>query len=391
MVTFFFVALFIFVSGFVVYRSMSYNAFGAALISSFLKIALCILALHVSMPFSGADAETFERLGWEWSQDGLSSAVSTIDITGSYLISSIVAIIYSIFGREISAPVIINGLLGVLIFYYSLVLAREVWGEVSNFFPFLVALHPMLNIHSAIILRENYIVLFLVLASISLARYARKPDLYFSVNFIFFVILASFFHGAMIVYAAGLPLFVVFGNSRMKFPAKLSVGLLFAVIFSFVIANINFGKLSAIQQDGLSVEYLAQLEETRREANTAYLVGMAPSGFHDVIWQAPIRSVFLLTKPFPWDIRNFGHLLVFFDALLWWFVIYLVWKNRVAIKNNPAAFAILISCLISIVAFAYGTSNYGTGVRHRTKFIIMALVLVSPFIPRIRSRVSHLS
>ena len=31
--------------------------------------------------------------------------------------------------------------------------------------------------------------------------------------------------------------------------------------------------------------------------------------------------------------------------------------------------------------FALGVSNFGAGLRHRTKFVIMMVLLVSPFIP----------
>lgn len=155
-------------------------------------------------------------------------------------------------------------------------------------------------------------------------------------------------------------------------------------VFAVIITYMDFGKLSDVQQGELSVEFLAEMEANRQEANTAYLVGMAPSGIHDIVWQAPIRSLFLLAKPFPWDVRSFGHALVMLDAMLWWLIIFLVWRHRAAIKANPATFAILLSCLITIVAFAYGTSNFGTGVRHRTKFLVMALVIISPFLPRVR-------
>jgi hypothetical protein len=226
------------------------------------------------------------------------------------------------------------------------------------------------------------------LASISLAKYANKNNPASAMWFLFFVLLSSFFHGSMILYIAGLPLFMLFGRSRVKGITKIIGGVVFTAIFAFILTSMDFGKLSDIQQGELDVEYLAQLEADRQQANTAYLVGMAPSGLHDIVWQAPIRSLFLLAKPFPWDVRSLGHLIVMLDAALWWSIIYLVWKHRSTIKRNPAAFAILLSCLITIVAFAYGTSNFGTGVRHRTKFVVMALALVSPFLPRVRFALS---
>ncbi|MGJ7460578.1 hypothetical protein ACR80S_05575 [Halomonas sp. MA07-2] len=340
----------------------------------------------MALPFSGVDAVNFERFAWEWSQSSLSDIVTNIDVSRSYLISSITAIFYHFMGRDIVIPVFINGILGVLIFYFSLVLAKEVWGRsgFNKLFAVIVALHPVLNIHSAVVLRENYITIFVIAASIYLAKFAKNSSVYSAACFFVLVLISSFFHGGIILYAAGLPLFMIFGSSKIKGVTKILAGVAFAAVFAVIITTMDFGKLSDIQQGKLSVEYLAQLEANRQQANTAYLVGMTPSGIHDVVWQAPIKSFFLLAKPFPWDVRSFGHALLLLDAMLWWLIIFLIWKHRAAIKSNPAAFAILISCLITIVAFAYGTSNFGTGIRHRTKFVVMALALVSPFLPRVR-------
>lgn len=386
MLLIFFLALMSFFCFLLLIPSANKVGFNIPLLSFSLKIILCLIGVFFVLPFGGADGIKFEHIAWEWSQGTLPEILSGIDISASYVISSITAVFYHFMGRDIAIPIFINGILGVLIFYFSLVLAEVVWGKgnVNKLFALIVAIHPMLNVHSAVLLRENYIAIFVVLASIHLARYAHRPSLYSAFFFFLFVLLSSFFHGGMILYAAGLPLFVLFGSSNIRGATKILVGIAFMAVFAVIITYMDFGKLSDVQQGELSVEYLAEIEANRQEANTAYLVGMAPSGLHDIVWQAPIRSLFLLAKPFPWDVRGLGHALVMLDAMLWWLIIFLVWKHRAAIKANPAAFAILLSCLLTIVAFAYGTSNFGTGVRHRTKFLVMALVIISPFLPRVR-------
>lgn len=385
-----FLLLFLLVSVFVFVKSNAKISAVIPFLSIAIKFFLCILGVYVVLPFGGTDGITFERIAWEWSQAPVKEILYNVNVSNSYVISSIIAVFYNVMGRELAIPIFINGILGVLIFYFSLVLAEEVWGGrgVNKLFALIVALHPILNVNSAVMLRENYIAIFVILASIHLARFSKKASLYSAAWFFLFVLLSSFFHGGMILYAAGLPLFVLFGSSRIRGIAKILAGIAFAAVFAVIFTYMDFGKLSDIQQGELSVEYLADRAANAREANTAYLVGMTPSGIHDVVWQAPLRSLFLLAKPFPWDVRSFGHALVLLDAMLWWLIIFLVWKHRGAIKANPAAFAILISCLITILAFAYGTGNFGTGVRHRTKFVVMALVLVSPFLPRVRFALS---
>lgn len=384
MVTLFFFFTFATLSVWLIIASKKYDALLTSIVSVVIKLALCVLGLYVALPFAGKDAVNFEKLAWRWSQGSLVDVFLTFDVSKSYLISSITAVFYNLFGRNLAIPVFINGILGVLIFYFSLVLQRKVWGYAGGGAALLVACHPMLNVNSAVVLRENYIILFSVLASIGMADFlnnGRKSSIFY---FLFNVFMASFFHAGMILYGVGLPIYLVVVSKKVGLLGKASIVFLFLAIFISTLNFMDFGKFSDVQEGDLSVEYLAGLEADRQESNTAYLTGMVPSGTADIFWQAPIRSLYFLTKPFPWDVNNFGHLLVFIDSLIWWAIMFLIWKNWASIKRNPAAIAILFSCLVAVVAFAYGTGNFGTAVRHRSKFIIMGLVLVSPFLPRFR-------
>lgn len=386
MVGFFFFFIAFLVGLVVVRKSYSYNVKDIALLSMVVKLALCVSALYIVLPFGGADGLKFERVAWEWSQGSIFDVLATIDVSRSYVISSIIALLYNILERDIAIPIFINGMMGMLVFYYAIVLAQVTWGSnsVNRLFALLVAMSPMLNVNSAVILRENYIALFAVLASIQLAKYARSGNQSLIFTFLFFVLLASFFHGGMILFALGLPLFIVLDGKNIGLFKRVVTGVFILLAFVLIMSFMEFGKLSEVQEEGVSVEYLTEIENRRQDASTAYLVGLTPSGLHDILWQGPVRSFYLLAKPFPWDVRNFGHFIVLLDAVLWWVILWLLWKNRALIKANPSAFALFLACAVTILAFAYGTNNFGTAVRHRTKFLVMALVLVSPFFPRIR-------
>ncbi|MFW0778476.1 MAG: hypothetical protein ACN2B6_12245 [Rickettsiales bacterium] len=352
-----------------------------------LKLILGTLGVFVSLPFSGADARTFERIAWSWSQLSIPDILMRVDVSRSYVISSVTAIFYSLLERNIAIPIFINVSLAILVFFFSLRLANRVWNDqrLNVFFALVVALHPVMNVNSAVILRETYIYFFVVLASISLASFAWTGRLRHALTFLVFVVFASFFHGAMILLALGFPLFAVVGSDTLKPWKKLSFGAIFSIVFIFVLFNMDLGKLQDLQEgEVFDVEYFANLESRRQEANTAYLTGLTPSNPLDLVWQAPVRVIFLLTKPFPWDVRSFGHAIVFFDAVIWWLIIYLLIKNWSEIRRNPACLALICMAAVALVAFSYGTSNFGTGVRHRTKFFVIAWVLVYPFLPRFR-------
>ena len=43
---------------------------------------------------------------------------------------------------------------------------------------------------------------------------------------------------------------------------------------------------------------------------------------------------------------------------------------------------ILIILLFYGIAFSFGVGNFGTGIRHRSKFVIELILLAAPFIPQ---------
>ncbi|WP_373331804.1 hypothetical protein P6F15_07860 [Thiopseudomonas alkaliphila] len=351
-------------------------------ISGAITLGLCFLSLKITLPFSGADALVFERLAWAWSQGSFTEVLSTFDPSKSYLISSITAVFYYFNGREPFIPTIINGALGVFIVYFSLKLFNEVWGKEAPrklLFFLLVAFSPMLTINSAIILRENYIALFILLATINLAKFANTGNKLSAVFFVVFTLISSFFHGGTILYILGLPLYFLFSKGAMSNTAKVFWVFLFFAIFAVLLNYMEFGKIKEIQEGGISAEDMAERLQNIQDANTTYLSGLIPSNAFDILWQTPIRALFFLTKPFIWDIRAFGHAIAFVDALIWIFILFTIYKNRKAIYANPAALAILSCCVIAVFVFAYGTSNYGTAIRHRTKFYVEMLVLAAPF------------
>ena len=52
------------------------------------------------------------------------------------------------------------------------------------------------------------------------------------------------------------------------------------------------------------------------------------------------------------------------------------------IWNNSALRIILIILLFYFVAFSFGVGNFGTGIRHRSKFVIELILLAAPLIPK---------
>ena len=94
------------------------------------------------------------------------------------------------------------------------------------------------------------------------------------------------------------------------------------------------------------------------------------------------RMAYFLFSPFLWDIQKLTHLFGFFDGLLYMALVYLIFKNRMNIWKNPALRIILLIFAAYLFAYGIGVSNFGAGIRHRSKFAIELVILATPLIPR---------
>jgi hypothetical protein len=58
-------------------------------------------------------------------------------------------------------------------------------------------------------------------------------------------------------------------------------------------------------------------------------------------------------------------------------------KNFKSIWSNRSLRIIFIILASYFVVFGLGTGNFGTGIRHRTKFVIVSILMVAPWIPQL--------
>ena len=71
------------------------------------------------------------------------------------------------------------------------------------------------------------------------------------------------------------------------------------------------------------------------------------------------------------------------DAFLYMYLVFLIFQNRKIIWKDPALRVLLIILLSYLIVFGVGVGNFGTGIRHRSKFVIMFILLAAPLINRL--------
>jgi hypothetical protein len=72
-----------------------------------------------------------------------------------------------------------------------------------------------------------------------------------------------------------------------------------------------------------------------------------------------------------------------FDAFLYMYLTILILLNIKVIWKDPCLRIILILLLSYIFVFGIGVGNFGTGIRHRSKFVVMFILLAAPFLKKI--------
>ncbi|MEX1211400.1 MAG: glycosyltransferase family 39 protein [Balneolaceae bacterium] len=334
------------------------------------------------LPAGCCDAVKFEEVAWEWSAAGLSTLY--FDPSSSYVISWIGSMLYGIFGRDPLLLQMVNVFIGtmtVLIVYKTArLLCKE---KTSLIIAWLFALHPTVIEHSVVFLREAPVVLGLALSIYFFTKWFLFYRPIYIILCLASIIFSSLFHGAMILSLLVI-LFAVAAIAyksllKLVFKPYLKKGIFSIVIMLFVGTSIvasmglptlsTVGNLEILLDAYQAAESAGSAAEARSEGGAVYLQNLTASNPVDILWQAPIRSLYFVYAPFPWNIRSITHLKGFIDSGFLIYFTFLMWTYRRELWANKIYRYLLLILLLYIAAFSFGTANFGSAIRHKAKFL----------------------
>ena len=107
------------------------------------------------------------------------------------------------------------------------------------------------------------------------------------------------------------------------------------------------------------------------------------NSFDELFYKVPIRSIYFLFSPFPWEIKKVEHLIGMLDSLLYIYLSFLIYQNRKIIWKDQTLRTLLLILLFYILVFSIGVGNFGTGIRHRSKFVFIFIILAAPLLRRV--------
>ncbi len=241
---------------------------------------------------------------------------------------------------------------------------------------------PNRMLMTAVLRREALIVFFI---SISVYNYILWWNNNKMANFILsmlFCLLGSLFHSGIVGLAVGYLLSLLLYNrneNKFRFNYYTIGGMVF---FTFLILflNVRFGSvLFAKLQFNDASQIINNVSIGR--GSSGYSVGFYTGNIYiDLVINTPIRVVYYVLSPMPWDWRGLGDVVAFCLSSLFYFVgyvlFYKVMKKKIALNHEEKIIIVFFLCMIvSDIIFAWGVKNAGTAMRHRDKFIIPYIVM----------------
>ena len=164
-------------------------------------------------------------------------------------------------------------------------------------------------------------------------------------------------------------------------PGETVLGKLYAFISKITDTDISYSVDAAEEQ-------LKGHVSRASRGRAAYLKGIVPHNKVDILWQTPIRSFYMLFSPFPSKITDIQDITGVLDSFLYIFLFIFFFKSMWLIreKNKALILAFFLILVTFCGPFAWGTSNYGTAIRHRQKIVFLLIIGASFSLAQIKQK-----
>ena len=159
------------------------------------------------------------------------------------------------------------------------------------------------------------------------------------------------------------------------------IGSLITIIYLISIAD-SIPKIGSLKHM-LNFDEILHEISMRNKNRAAFPEWTVPKTEFELFYKAPIRVIYFMLSPFPWDIKSPGHLFGLFDGMFHILLLILFIKNFKSIWSDRTLRIILIILASYVALYGLASGNFGTGLRHRTKLIILSILIVSPWIPKL--------
>lgn len=329
-------------------------------------------------PHSGDDTEAFHLEGL---QIYLDPSMFNEVVRGSY--SKFLGIFYLAFGPERILAQYFNVILGVVAVVILAKTLRLLGLPMRVVFlsTLLFAFFAQGLLLSPILLRDQLVALGIVYTLYYMVRWTiDKSGVSLALAY-FAYFVSTIFHSGLAIGIVVLLVYFSFYNhttGRMDFEASkvqrlvMQVLIVGFIVYSF--QDVLFAKFTHVSENG---QLFSGMSYDR--GGSAYLNGLTVTGPLDMILYSPLRMIYFLFSPFPWQWSSVTNIAIFFfDAAVYLLLFTLTIRHFRYLKHHPYAAVLLFMLLLFIVnalIFGLGTGNVGTAIRHRYKLFPMLLIV----------------
>lgn len=348
-------------------------------LSYFLHIVFMFWDIYCSdifmLPGSGADTGSFHN----WA---MNYALNNAKASGYSLF---VGVIYKLFGIQ---PIIVQ-YINVILAMATIIITSEILDEfkikenIKKLSISIIAFIPNYLILSSILLRESLLIFLLASSLFYFIKWWKHNIIKYFILSLIFSFIATWLHSGAIANVIAYSLaFILCRNKKRKFKVNFSTvffSIIFVVLFMFIYNQFGktfFGYFNNIE----SVSDITNKASNGAYGGSAYSIGSASDdSLFSLIIYSPIRMFYFLTSPLPWQWRGANDIIAFLFSAM--FYVICIIKSIEASKcedenKNFIIFGLLLA-LISAFIFGWGVSNAGTALRHRDKFLVNYLVMLS--------------
>ena len=356
-----------------------------------IRIFILLIGHYITpLPDSTADAQSFEGSAWHFAREGFFSIFNYYRGPDPYFISFFISIPYSLFGRSILMAQSFSLLFGMGSILLGWLIAKKLWNNrIANTVGWTMALFPSLVLYSVLIMREAYICFFILVAMYGVVDWVRtdkfKSIIVATIGFIG----ATFFHGAMLTGLMAFTIIVGISSLKKFFKSLINYRINIKILMFLLLIGVGSG----IYLSGkIYVPYLGDAKQTfnvdfilkktvlNTRGTASWPKWTIPTSPSELLYKSPIRSIYFISAPFPWDVKEIRHLIGMFDAFLYIYLTFLILKNFKVIWRDPVLKVILIILVCYVIVYGIGVGNFGTGIRHRSKFTAMFILLAAPWL-----------
>ncbi len=303
---------------------------------------------------------------------------------GSRMYIWFLGLLFSVFGESEYVAKAINAFLGTLVVYNSMRAIALLGGRKTAIrFGVVLSLWPTLILYSSLLLRDSFVIYFASIGVLNMVRWsvsrANIRVVFASIAFL----LATSLHTGMILTLPASALFMsyVIFSERRRYSSKRAKGVVAVIMLgSFfavaLLAGVGLQKFRATDQ--IELETVVEQQVGAARSRTAYLQGKNVQGATDIVIQTPVRLIYFFFSPFPWKVSAVSDVFGALDALFFVILMVIAVVRMRKDSGNVVRRGLCLLFLLSSIAFALGTSNYGTALRHRAKMLPFIVVFALP-------------